>query len=288
MLTRIDRVQLAVPDREAAARGWVSLLGAEHAGDDSIAGLGAKRSRYRLGDGFVELLEPDGAGEVGDAVSVRGAHLFAAGAATPDLAALRAHLHDRGVRPHEEAGQLHLDAEQTGGHGLRIVVSSEEALEPIGAVDGLYEVTNLVQDAKATSTACADLFGLAASAFVPIDSSHFGYDGFLTLFHPDRLHRFEVITPRVPENTMGRFFTRSGECLYMAFAESVELASIEERAAGEKVGFTAVPPAKGAGSDGPDTIFLHPKTLGGMMLGISRRHHAWTWSGSPERARTGR
>jgi hypothetical protein len=286
MLTRIDRVQLAVPDRSAAARGWVALLGAEHAGDDFLPGLGARRSRYRLGNGFVELLEPDGDGDVADAVSVRGAHLFAAGAATADVASLLAHLRERGVAPHEEAGQLHIDAERTGGHGLRVVISPDQELEPVGAVDGLYEVTNLVRDAKAASANCADLFGLDTSAFVPIDSSHYGYEGSLTLFHPDRLHRFEVITPRIPENTMGRFFMRWGECLYMAFAESVELTRIEERAAREKVGFTAVPPAEGRAGDGPDTIFLHPPAVGGMMLGISRRHHAWTWSGHPERARS--
>ena len=62
MLTRIDRVQMAVPNRASAARGWTELLGAEHAGDDEIKGLGASRSRYRLGDGWIELLEPSGSG----------------------------------------------------------------------------------------------------------------------------------------------------------------------------------------------------------------------------------
>ncbi|MBW2232126.1 MAG: hypothetical protein JRH17_17220, partial [Deltaproteobacteria bacterium] len=57
MLTRIDRVQMAVPDRASAEQGWIQLLGAEHAGDDEIRGLGASRSRYRLGDGWIELLE---------------------------------------------------------------------------------------------------------------------------------------------------------------------------------------------------------------------------------------
>jgi hypothetical protein len=32
-----------------------------------------------------------------------------------------------------------------------------------------------------------------------------------------------------------------------------------------------------------DNLFIHPKALGGMMLGVSRATHAWTWSGHPER-----
>src|SRR5690606_40214953 len=79
VLNRVDRVQLAVPDAEEAARGWISLLGAEKAGEDRIAGLGARRLKLRLGNGWVELLTPDGAGQIADAVSARGAQLYAGG-----------------------------------------------------------------------------------------------------------------------------------------------------------------------------------------------------------------
>jgi hypothetical protein len=59
VLTRVDRIQLAVPDRNAAAAGWRALLGAEPAGERRIACLGARSSSYRLGCGWIELLEPD-------------------------------------------------------------------------------------------------------------------------------------------------------------------------------------------------------------------------------------
>ncbi len=287
MLTRIDRVQMAVPDRAAAAQGWVQLLGAEHDGDDEIAGFGARRSRYRLGDGFVELLEPTGDGVVADAVNQRGAHLFAAGAATSDLDGLTVRLQERGLDAIQEAGQLHLDAQVTGGTGLRLVISSDpgEDVEPVGAIDGFYEVTNLVSDAKVAVGRCAEVLGLDSAAFVPIKSAHYGYDGTLTLFHPDRLHRFEIITPHVPENTMGRYFGRCGDSLYMAFAECGELVALEERAKRAGAGYTAVPGADHqTEGEGAHTIFLHPSTLGGMMLGLSRPGFAWTWSGHPERA----
>ena len=287
MLKHIDRVQLAVPDRAAAAAGWEVLLGAEPHAEDRVAGLAARRSTYRLGRGWIELLEPDGAGPVAEAVASRGGHLFSAGASTDDLDALVARLRERGVEPLVEADQIHLDPTVSGGHGLRIVVSRDEDLAPVGAIDGLYEVTNLVRDAKVCVERCVQLFGLDANAFAPIESAHYGYDGTLTLFDPERLDRFEMITPRIPENTMGRFFKRCGESLYMAFAESGELPAIEERARERRAGHTAEPAQDERDPAGATTLFLHPSALGGMMLGISRRKHAWTWSGRPERAGSG-
>jgi hypothetical protein len=281
VLTRVDRIQLAVPDRCAAAAGWVELLGAEHAGDERIACLGARCSRYRLGRGWIELLEPDGAGPVADAVTRRGGHLFAAGAATADLDALVAQLRSRGADPVLEGGQAHLDP-VASGIGLRAVLSSDAALEPVGDVDFLYEVTLLVRDAAAAVDRCASLFGLDPPAFVPIESEHYGYAGTLTLFDRERLDRFEVITPNDPGNTMGRFFARAGESFYMAFAESAALAKVEEQARERGDGFTVVPPDRGAGRPA-DTLFLHPPALGGMMLGLSRPTMAWQWSGRPER-----
>jgi len=167
------------------------------------------------------------------------------------------------------------------------VISPDEPHETVGAVSGFYEVTNLVHDVKLACERLVDLFGLDSGAFVPIASREFGYDGTLTLFDPDRLDRFEAITPRVPDNTMGRFFAKRGESLYMAFAESAELASIEARLRDRGAGFTAVPPEGHRGPRGAHTLFLHPPGLGGMMLGLSRPGYAWTWSGSPDRAREG-
>ncbi|MFQ5698069.1 MAG: VOC family protein [Myxococcota bacterium] len=279
---RIDRVQMAVPDRARAAEGWIALLGARHEGDDRVKGLGALRSRYRLGCSWLELLEPDGSGVVSEAVARRGAHLFAAGIGVPDVGALAARLAEHGVSSLAEGDQLHLDSAATGDHGLRGVVSSDAEVERVGRVEHLYEVTNLVHDVDAAVARTAALLGLDSSVFVPIDSPHYGYRGTLTLFDPDRLDRFEVIQPHVPSNTMGRFFGRHGECLYMAFAESGDLDTIVDLARERGLPFTAVP----AQGDPPTTVFLHPQALGGMMLGLSWPGSAWTWSGHPERARS--
>ena len=160
MLKRIDRLQMAVPDRAAVASCWRKLLGAEPAGEGRVACLAALRTRLRLGNGFVELLEPDGAGRIADAVAKRGAHLYAAGAATDDVAALVAHLRSQGIDPAEEEGQAFVDPTPAGEVGFRVVVSRDEELEPVGDVDFFYETTLLVGDAGAAAERCASMFGL--------------------------------------------------------------------------------------------------------------------------------
>lgn len=282
MLKRIDRVQMAVPDRRAVASRWSELLGAEPAGEDHVAVLGALRTRLRIGNGFVELLEPDGTGRIGDAVAKRGAHLYAAGVATDDVSALVAHLRSKGIDAAQEGGQAFVDPAAAGEVGFRVVVSSDEEHAPVGDVDFFYETTLLVGDAKAAAECCARIFALQPEAFVPIDSKHYGYAGTLTLFDRDQLGRFEVIAPNDPRKTMGRFFSRVGEAFYMAFAESHALGAIEARARELGVGHTPEPPTEGRDGDA-HTLFLHPSALGGMMLGLSRPTQAWQWSGHPER-----
>lgn len=282
MLSRIDRIQLAVPDAKVAAAGWQDLLGAEPEGEDRIKCLGARRFSYRLGSGRVELLEPDGSGTVSDAVTRRGGHLFSAGASTSDLDTLVVHLQKQKVNPVLESGQAFLDPLDSGDFGLRVVISPEEELSPVGAIDFFYEVTLLVKDARKRVDQFAALFALDGDVFVPINSDHYGYDGVLTLFDPDRLDRFETITPLVAENTMGRFFNRTGESYYMAFAESASIGLIEEKARAGNYGHTITPENK-PDQRIADSIFIHPSGLGGMMLGISRPTMAWQWSGHPER-----
>ncbi len=283
MLKRVDRVQIAVPDRTAAAERWNALLGAETADEDRIAALGARRSRLRLGTGYIEILEPDGTGVVADAIAQRGSHLFAAGLSTDDVAALTAHLDSLGIAAASENSQAYVDPDGTGVPGLRAVLSAEETLPPVGAIDFLYEATLLVDDPAAAIARCADIFALNTEIFVPIGSEEFGYDGSLTLFQPNQLFRFEVITPTDAEKTLGRFYARTGPSYYMAFAECGQLEAVAERALERGDGFTPVPSPDAKDNGAAETIFLHPPALGGMMLGLSRPTLAWRWSGAPER-----
>jgi hypothetical protein len=112
---------------------------------------------------------------------------------------------------------------------------------------------------------------------VPIRSERFGYDGELTLFRPDALHRIETIHPYDGNKTMGRFFGRFGPALYMCYGETARLPELRAR-----LEATAPDGWTGSRTD-DDVLFVHPKTLGGVMLGVSRTSYAWSWSGHPER-----
>ncbi|HAC60162.1 MAG TPA: hypothetical protein DCF73_17640, partial [Rhodobiaceae bacterium] len=127
------------------------------------------------------------------------------------------------------------------------------------------------------------LFGLDDSNYTEIVSDVFGYRGTLTLFERDQLHRLEVIEPTTPGTTMDRYFRKFGQSLYMAFAETSRINLIAERAAASGAGHTIDRPETRASHLPCDQLWLHPKALGGMMLGLSRPSMAWAWSGHPER-----
>ena len=67
----------------------------------------------------------------------------------------------------------------------------------------------------------------------------------------------------------------------MAFAESASMVAIERHAGG--AGITLDRPPARANTKTADQLWLHPPSLGGMMLGILRPSMAWRWSGHPER-----
>lgn len=182
-----------------------------------------------------------------------------------------------------EAGQLHLDVADTGIAGLRVVASEDEALDTVGDIDFFYEATLLSKDTGGVTRALNALFGLNDSYYTEIVSEVFGYRGTLTLFDEDRLDRLEVIDPTREGTTMERYFRKFGQSLYMAFAETRDINLIGERAAAAGAGFTVDRPADRPSHLPADQIWLHPKALGGMMLGLSRPSMAWSWSGRPER-----
>ena len=93
------------------------------------------------------------------------------------------------------------------------------------------------------------------------------------------LDRVETIHPFDATKTMGRFFAKGGPCLYMCFAETDRPAEVRERALAHAADHWTGP----RDGDRPDNQFLHPRALGGVMLGVSRTTWAWSWSGAPER-----
>jgi hypothetical protein len=283
MLEYVDRVQLAVRDRKAAAQTLVEVFGAEITGDDEVRTLAAKRCTVHAGTSEFELLEPSGEGPVQAFVLSWGEGLFAAGFSTNDLQALASRLSARGMKFTDEGDQLFIAPDQTPG--LRMVISRHVGRTMIGLIRYLYEATNLIDDHQAAADFYADRFGLDSAKFVPITSRLYGYTGQLTMFNPpDRLDRIELSQITDWERAMGRFMKRrGGETLYMCYIEAEETAPIIERLEARRMRYAGRDPQ----DPNPAGIFIHPSTFHGVLMGCSRTNLAWQWSGRPDLAGAG-
>jgi len=276
MLHRVDRMLLAVRDRAAAARTFHDLLGAEQVRDDRSVLLNAQRTVVQAGQSEFELLEPASDGPVRAHLDRWGEGLFACGFSTADLSALSSRLSERGIATREEAGRLHITADQTPG--MHIVLNPREERSPVGAVRWLYEVTNIVDDHQAAAAFYSDAFGLDPAKFSPIKSKDYGYTGQLTLFDPpQRLDRIELSQISDPERAMGRFAGKRGQSIYMCYVESDDVAGVIERCERRGARYARRPD-----EHNPEGLFIHPSALHGVLLGVSRTNLAWLWSGRPE------
>ena len=279
MLTTVDRVVLVTEDPPEAARPFRELLGAEVVRERRSAVLGGEGLVLRLGRSEVELYRPTRPGVLQEFADRWGRGLVAVGFTAYDLAALDSRLRDHGVDVAADDERLFVPPSAT--FGMPCLIGPEEEREPAGLVRHLYEVTNVVGDWRAAEERYADLFGLDQSNFCPIRSERWGYEGVLTLFRPRELHRIEI-TQAWGDGAMARFHRRRGDSLYMCFAEADDIPPIAERLQRAQARF--------AWEDDRDPsvgVFIHPASLAGMLMGISRTHHAWTWSGHPEWAKTG-
>lgn len=277
MLSAVDRVQVVVRDRRAAAATWQALLAAEVVGEDESRVLGARRTTLQAGTSLVELLEPAGDGRVATWAASWREGLFGAVFATPDLGRMARHFDSQKVRFQQEGDALYLEPGQT--HGLPAAVVAQVARPPVGAITRLYEVTNVVKDWQSTAALYTRVFGLDPTRFSPIRSELYGYEGTLALFDPPaRVDRVEI-TQTWGDRAMDRFFKRRGASLYMCFAETADVEGLAERLRAHEARFGAAedrPPESG--------LFIHPAALGGAFLGVSRAGDAWLWSGRPDLA----
>ena len=266
MLTHIDRVQIVTTDRKATAQQWTTLLGAGHVKDDRLATLGANRTVVRIGTAEVEFLQPDGAGVVADFMEESGrGGLFSAGFATNDFGATRAHLKSVGVQVTEEAGQLFVPNTAVYGGGFRAVVTPETNGPRVGVMTRLHEVTFLTPDPQQSGASLADTFQLSKDNFGAAESEAFGFAGVHVNLTAARTDDIETVKPTDMDKAMGRFFARRGSSLYMCFGESDDLEHVRALAM-EHAGNDWTGPREGPLKTG--SIFLHPKPLGGVMLGV--------------------
>ncbi len=279
MLSRLDRMLLAVRDRAAAADTFHDVLGAKRVWEDSSDLLGARRTVVQAGVSEFELLEPAGDGPVARHLERWGEGIFAAGFSTDHLSSLTQRLSDHGLRWTEERDRAYIEPDQTPG--LRVVLSPEAQRQPLGLITWLYEVTNIVDDHVQAAAFYAEAFGLDAAKFHPIRSEMYGYEGALLLFDPPaRLDRIELAQIREPSRAMGRFAARRGQSIYMGYVETDDVAAIVRRLQSRGARY-----AGRSDDPNPEGIFIHPTALHGMLLGVSRTNLAWTWSGRPELGR---
>jgi len=269
-------MQLAVRDRAAAEETFIAILDAQKLREDTSELLGATRTVMQAGISEFELLQPYGDGMVQTHLERWGEGLFAAGFSTPDVTALSRRLSAHSILWREEGEQVYIEPSHTPG--MRIVLSPDAERERVGVLNWLYEVTNVVDDHKAAAEFYTQAFGLDASKFSPIASKDYGYKGQLTLFDPpNRLDRIELSQITDPERAMGRFAQKRGQSIYMCYVETDRVPDVIERL--EKRGATH---NRRKDAHNPEGLFIHPKALHGVLMGVSRTNLAWNWSGRPE------
>lgn len=280
MLKRVDRVQIAVTDRNEAERAVAEVFGGELIRRDEIARLHARRSTMQAGASHIDLLTPDGAGPIADFIGTHGGGLYGVGFSVADVDAAARHFESKQVGFTREGAELYLDPNVT--FGLNAVICAFKERKPVGAIRWIYETTNVVASWQAASRRYADIFALDASKFCPISSPEFGYTGTLTMFDsPARLDRIEISQTTADTKAMGRFHMRRGDSLYMFFVETDDVSALCERL-DERGGKYASWRRDEAGLA---EAFIHPSAFLGVLVGVSRTEHAWLWSGDPERSR---
>ncbi|MPZ22732.1 MAG: hypothetical protein GEU28_04135 [Dehalococcoidia bacterium] len=287
MLNRLERIQVAVRDGGAAAKRWRALFGADLYDEYHLDLHNAAVTSLRLGESAVDLLEPAGPGTTADHLERWGEGIFGVGFTTRDITGLAAHLADAGAVVVEAGGRLYIEPDQT--KGMRVVLTPAYRQPPAGALRYIYEVTNIVDDHVEAANFYADLFGLDASRFSPIASDRYGYRGALTLFDPpERLDRIELTQTHDPEQPMGRFYGRRGQSIYMCFAECDDMEALAARFDEHGVRWQPDKDHWGAepeSGDALNNLYVHPSSLNGVLMGISRTTFAWTWSGRPDLVR---
>ncbi|MGE3076371.1 MAG: hypothetical protein AB7N24_10855 [Dehalococcoidia bacterium] len=276
MLSYVDRIQMVVPDRKAAVERWKLLFGAEQVSEDGSRHLNAHRTTVQAGRSLFEFLEPAGAGPIQDFRETWGQGLYGVGFSTPDLAALAKRIEGK-CPTIDEKGHLYLAETK---FGMPTVLVQDEPRDYVGHIRCVYEVTNPVTNWETATGYYTDLFGLDASRYCPIGSKLYGYKGTLTLFEPPaRLDRVEVVQTYEGSGAMDRFYRKRGDSLYMCYIETDDVTALEGRLQAANLRYSP-----GEGRPDGTNIFIHPQTLFGMLMGVSKTMYGWAWSGHPELA----
>jgi len=269
MFNNINSIQLATTDSAVISKQWQKLLSAREVSQDIVSTLNAKRTILSVGNARIEILEQLGNGPITKFLTSnpRGG-LFSVGVSTPDLKKFKTSLDAQNISYMAESEQIYIDQSFTSEGGLRIVVNTFEENESIGLLNRFFQVSYLVSNPKTISIELADKFCLNQASFDLTESSEFGFTGFCAYINESCDDHIEVIHPLNQTNAMGRFFSDKGPSLYMCFAESSNMNEIRSRA-------NDISPGGWIGVQeetiNPESAFLHPKLLGGVMVGVKAK-----------------
>jgi catechol 2,3-dioxygenase-like lactoylglutathione lyase family enzyme len=262
LLKQINGVQIAVNDRAAAERTVTDIFGAELVKRDVVPPLSAKCSIMQAGISLIVLLEPDGAGPVQKFLAKGGGGLFGVSFSVMDMAAAKSHFTKLGVSFEEAGGQLFLATSAT--FGMRTMISQYEERKPVGLIEGIHGVTNLVDDWKVAAERYARIFALDSSKFTMVEHREelreFGYTGTDVMLNPpeqiDRIHLVQITDYETP---LGLYCRHRGNCLIMFFAKTSHLDAIKKRLLEQSA--ARHPIHRGAASIA--SIFGHPEATPG-------------------------
>lgn len=279
MLDHVDRILVAVRSLDAAQNNYSNILAASKMGDFESQWLNARVRRMQLGSTEVELCEPRGPGLAQTHLDQWGEGLMYGGASTPDLDAFSKHLTAHQVQFTAADGRLYLEPSDL--HNMPLVVSKTALnTRAAGPIEFLYELTMVLKSPwQDVAARYADGLGLKPERNVGITFERFGYEGALMMFHPDRLDRIELSEAHDPAFPMGRFSAKRGDALYMCYVQTDDLADVIarlEKHGQQYIRRTQTPVER-------DGLWIHPKALNGVLLGVSRHSLAWQWSGRPDR-----
>lgn len=279
MLEKLDGVVLAVRDAEAAAATFQGLFDVKVLGTEKSDALNAGLTELACGVDIIRLAVPTGPGPIHDRLDRWGEGIVGSVFAANDREDVTQRVKSKGVDVMTDDILTLLDPEKT--HGLLTMIVPAVDHDRNGVISFIYEVTHLVDDWKDVSDFWTGIFGLDGMKFSPIKSDQYGYEGTLTLFDPpDKLDRIEVVTPNDDQKAMGRFFGKRGEGPYMFFMETDDMPALRERLNSGDARF-----APKEAPEQPNSLFVHPSSTHGVLIGVSPKNLAWVWSGRPELAR---
>jgi catechol 2,3-dioxygenase-like lactoylglutathione lyase family enzyme len=260
VIQRTDRLVLAVPDAQAAARDFAALFDTEVVDVRLDSACGGMRTTLQWGQDQLELIEPTGDGPAAAFLTASRMGIFAGGFSLDDPGALASHLERKGIRVQQQDDDRYLVVpDDLDGTGL--VLSPAAAHPRVGLNDKIWQITYAVPDLSAAVERYTDLLGLDNAYTNFYTSDRFGYEGAISWFDArdgGRLDSLEYLEPNDRTKAVARFVERNGPGIYMASIETDDITAIKARVT-----------ESGNGWQGTDFGgFIHPRRTHGLLLGL--------------------